>query len=202
MTMGVGVLLGLAIAACGPSLEDGAGDDAALECEAGDEPVACVALDGEGCLREPAGMAACVDGRWSCEQGFTTPQVDADAACSTPPVDDCDGGQPWCTDQSASGECSDYVIAAAAFCMESEWACPPGFRFDEEVRCEWPEEEEDELACTSDDEFGPECYDHGPGDCSDTTQPANCTAGTWTCPQGWDFDSNQEDCDWGEEGGG
>jgi hypothetical protein len=135
-------------------------------------------------------------------EAFTAPQVDADAACATPPAGDCDGDHPWCTNQSASGDCSDAIIDALAFCVESEWTCPPGFRFDEDVRCEWPEDEEPANPACGPEAYPPECYDQGPDDCSDTTQPASCIGSTWTCPNGWDFDGNEDECNWEETSGG
>lgn len=194
------------LAACGPTI-GGEGDGPELGCQPGDAPIACVGLDGEGCLSEPRGMASCVDGQWSCGQAWTAPQVDSEEYCTMPPEDDCEGMSVLCTDQSRSGECSDYVIDAQAFCVDGQWECPPGFH-DDEVHCTWPDgpsepvepdEPVDPSACAPGDtppwELA-DCYDQGPGDCADATQPPSCESGQWVCPPGWDFGNYGDGCTW------
>jgi len=139
----------LLLVACDPSTADpGSGESGSeesgaedLSCEGGDSPPPCVGLDTEGCLNEPAGQAVCSSGAWTCEEPFTAPQVDPEAVCAIPSTGDCEGANPMCDDQSLSGECSDYVISAYAFCVEGEWTCPPGFHDEGESHCEWGESE-------------------------------------------------------------
>ncbi len=204
-----GLVLTSMIAACGPRIGGGSDvDDLETACRPGDAPIACVGHDGEGCLSQPRGEASCVDGRWICDGQWTAPQVDADEYCTVPPTEDCDGESVVCTNQSEYGECSDYIIDAYAFCMGGQWECPPGFH-DDEVRCTWPEypeepevepEQEPGAECTPGDmpPFDSDCYDQGPAECADATQPPSCEGGQWACPAGWDFGDYGEDCTWPE----
>lgn len=199
-----GLWLSAVLAACGPSVESGEGEGEG-GCRSSDAPIACVGHDGFGCLSQPRGEAECVDGRWICEQEWTAPQVDTEAYCTVPPVEDCEGEPVLCTDQSVRGECSDAINDAYAFCMGGQWECPAGFH-DEEVRCTWPEypepvEPEDPRACAPGDtppwEYA-DCWDQGPGECADATQLPSCEQGQWECPPGWDFGGFGDGCTWPE----
>ncbi|MCA9706237.1 MAG: hypothetical protein KDK70_10350 [Myxococcales bacterium] len=209
------MLLGLALGGCGPGVDGGSTDDdpahdpahdpaGEAECGAADAPVICVGQNGEGCLSVPQGEASCTDGRWTCAEAWTAPQVDPDEFCAVPPMEDCEGEPVICTNQSRGGECGDYWVDTYAFCVDGQWTCPPGFHHDE-VHCTWPDWEpeeppsEDPPGCAPGDEPPPEqadCYDQGPGECADATQPPSCQSGDWVCPPGWDFGNYGEGCTW------
>lgn len=138
----------LFLAACGPDVDEGSSDESGtdtaaqdLQCSPGDPPPPCVGLTAEGCLSEPAGDATCSSGEWTCDGSFTAPKLDPEASCTVPPAGDCEGDRPGCTTQSEHGQCADAEWSAFSFCIDGEWACPPGFNFDHEIECEWGESE-------------------------------------------------------------
>jgi len=71
-----------------------------------------------------------------------------------------------------------------AICDFEVWACPEGFT----DACAYP--------CDGGQAAPDECWDQGPGECSDTTQPPSCTDGAWQCPPGWDFGGYGDGCEW------
>lgn len=138
------LLLGACDASNDPSSNDDGSEETGIEdlqCEGSDPPPPCVGLDTEGCLSEPAGSATCTNGEWVCSQPFTAPKLDPEAPCATPPAGDCEADPPSCSDQSLDPDsCSDYVIYAPAFCVDAEWACPPGYHDEGEAHCNWEDE--------------------------------------------------------------
>lgn len=45
-------------------------------------------------------------------------------------------------------------------------------------------------------EVAPDCWDQGPGECSDAALPATCDGTAWVCPPGWALGGFGEGCEW------
>jgi hypothetical protein len=118
--------------------------------------------------------ADCVGDAYECPPGYH--RLD-EIHCEWPTY--CDGDAPRCwQDGDCGGE------SELATCNFDVWVCQGGFSQD----CDYP--------CDGGRPAPDECWDQGPGECSDATQPPSCTDGAWQCPPGWDFGGFGEGCEW------
>ena len=110
--------------------------------------------------------------------------TEADACVEMPPV--CD---------RIPGDCSDEPPAPD--CIDGDWVCPRAGLTTPSAACS--ETTEDPPPSCPDPDDPPECYDQGPGECSDAGQLATCEDGTWQCQPGWDFGDFGPDCEWPDD---
>lgn len=110
----------------------------------------------------------------------------------------CEGDPRWCVPDDDGDTCS-HGPDFEATCEGGQWVCPEGFAFEEDVDCT-PDGERDCLGagcwipCEPGDTPPDECWDQGPGECSDATVAPSCDRGMWTCPNGFDFGGFGESC--------
>jgi hypothetical protein len=109
--------------------------------------------------------------------------------------DTCVGPPPQCPFVGA--DCSD--APPDAVCVAGEWSCPRAGLVVPGVACSEAEgtyEEEGPVPGCDGEETPPDCWDQGPGECSDAAQPATCDGEAWVCPPGWALGGFGEGCDW------
>ena len=111
---------------------------------------------------------------------------------------DCDAAPPVCDLQP---DCSDEPPDAV--CIDGEWSCPRAGLVAPAIACSEAEGEAEGEAdgpmpsCGSGgDEVPPDCWDQGPGACSDAAQPASCDGSDWVCPPGWALGDFGPGCVW------
>lgn len=114
--------------------------------------------------------------------------------------DACEGMPPVCP---GVDECTGDDVA---MCIDGEWSCPRAGLVEPPSGCSLPEDggTYDDGGTNEDDgpipgcstEEPPDCWDQGPGECSDAAQPATCDGEEWVCPPGWGLGGFGEGCEW------
>jgi hypothetical protein len=97
---------------------------------------------------------------------------------------------PTCINDRGNGECSDTT--EPAICSNAQWSCPAGTLEESTCVCLGPPPAVG-CSCTATGWSCPNCSDLSPptclddrgnGECSDTSKPATCSSGQWSCPSG------------------
>ncbi len=129
----------------------------------------------------------------------------------------CVDAAPMCP--PVAGDC--YGDSPAPECENGEWVCPRAGLVAPSAACSEDEGEVGEAEseagtdggstheddgpvphCDPDDPAPPECFDQGPGECADATEPATCDGTAWSCPSGSALDGYGEGCEWPSPEGG
>lgn len=114
---------------------------------------------------------------------------------------ECVGEAPMCP--LVGGDCMD--VPPDAVCLAGEWSCPraglvvPGQACSEASggpEGSATDEDDGPTPGCANEEAPPDCWDQGPGECSDAAQPAMCEGTEWVCPPGWALGGFGEGCDW------
>lgn len=109
--------------------------------------------------------------------------------------DTCAGAPPQCP--LVPGDCSD--VPPDAICSAGEWSCPRAALVVPTVACSEASgtyEDDGAIPGCDGEDTPPDCWDQGPGECSDAAQAATCDGEAWVCPPGWALGGFGEGCEW------